>query len=116
MTVSSSVTDNFVVYKFIFEKIELDCGGMEVNQFNFLVALVAIVLIIIDLCLQKYIGQKGYIFLEINKYKLKFILVAVSLVLLIYSIVNKKYLLFICWLSLLKIIDKLIYIYRNNKF
>lgn len=113
MTVSSSVTDNFVVYKFIFEKIELDCGGMEVNQFNFLVA---IVLIIIDLCLQKYIGQKGYIFLEINKYKLKFILVAVSLVLLIYSIVNKKYLLFICWLSLLKIIDKLIYIYRNNKF
>ena len=76
MTVSSSVTDNFVVYKFIFEKIELDCGGMEVNQFNFLVA---IVLIIIDLCLQKYIGQKGYIFLEINKYKLKFILVAVSL-------------------------------------
>lgn len=113
MTVSSSVTDNFVVYKFIFEKIELDCGGMEVNQFNFLVA---IVLIIIDLCLQKYIGQKGYIFLEINKYKLKFILVAVSLVLLIYSILNKKYLLFICWLSLLKIIDKLIYIYRNNKF
>lgn len=113
MTVSSSVTDNFVVYKFIFEKIELDCGGMELNQFNFLVA---IVLIIIDLCLQKYIGQKGYIFLEINKYKLKFILVAVSLVLLIYSIVNKKYLLFICWLSLLKIIDKLIYIYRNNKF
>lgn len=113
MTVSSSVTDNFVVYKFIFEKIELDCGGMEVNQFNFLVA---IVLIIIDFCLQKYIGQKGYIFLEINKYKLKFILVAVSLVLLIYSIVNKKYLLFICWLSLLKIIDKLIYIYRNNKF
>lgn len=113
MTVSSSVTDNFVVYKFIFEKIELDCGGMELNQFNFLVA---IVLIIIDLCLQKYIGQKGYIFLEINKYKLKFILVAVSLVLLIYSIVNKKYLLFICWLSLLRIIDKLIYIYRNNKF
>lgn len=113
MTVSSSVTDNFVVYKFIFEKIELDCGGMEVNQFNFLVA---IVLIIIDFFLQKYIGQKGYIFLEINKYKLKFILVAVSLVLLIYSIVNKKYLLFICWLSLLKIIDKLIYIYRNNKF
>ena len=113
MTVSSSVTDNFVVYKFIFEKIELDCGGMEVNQFNFLVD---IVLIIIDLCLQKYIGQKGYIFLEINKYKLKFILVAVSLVLLIYSIVNKKYLLFICWLSLLRIIDKLIYIYRNNKF
>lgn len=113
MTVSSSVTDNFVVYKFIFEKIELDCGGMEVNQFNFLVA---IVLIIIDFCLQKYIGQKGYIFLEINKYKLKFILVAVSLVLLIYSIVNKKYLLFICWLSLLKIIDKLMYIYRNNKF
>ena len=40
---------------------------MEVNQFNFLVA---IVLIIIDLCFQKYIGQKGYIFLEINKYKL----------------------------------------------
>lgn len=34
MTVSSSVTDNFVVYKFIFEKIELDCGGMELNQFN----------------------------------------------------------------------------------
>ena len=86
---------------------------MEVNQFNFLVA---IVLIIIDLCFQKYIGQKGYIFLEINKYKLKFILVAVSLVLLIYSIVNKKYLLFICWLSLLRIIDKLMYIYRNNKF
>ena len=113
MTVSSSVTDNFVVYKFIFEKIELDCGGMEVNQFNFLVA---IVLIIIDFFLQKYIGQKGYIFLEINKYKLKFILMAVLLVLLIYSIVNKKYLLFICWLSLLKIIDKLIYIYRNNKF
>ena len=113
MTVSSSVTDNFVVYKFIFEKIELDCGGMEVNQFNFLVA---IVLIIIDFFLQKYIGQKGYIFLEINKYKLKFILMAVLLVLLIYSIVNKKYLLFICWLSLLRIIDKLIYIYRNNKF
>ena len=86
---------------------------MEVNQFNFLLALV---LVIIDFCLQKYIGQKGDIFLEINKYKLKFILVAVLLVLLIYSIVNKKYLLFICWLSLLKIIDKLIYIYRNNKF
>ena len=113
MTVSSSVTDNFVVYEFIFEKIELDCGGMEVNQYNFLVA---IVLIIIDFFLQKYIGQKGYIFIEINKYNLKFILMAVLLVLLIYSIVNKKYLLFICWLSLLKIIDKLIYIYRNNKF
>lgn len=86
---------------------------MQVNHFKLLIA---IILIAIDFYLQKHLRKEGKIFLEINKYKFRFILVGILLILLIYLIVNKEYLLCICCLSLLRIIDKLIYVYKNNKF
>ncbi|MCI6271412.1 MAG: hypothetical protein MR601_00510 [Erysipelotrichaceae bacterium] len=84
---------------------------MKINNINLLVV---IILVITDFFLKKHIG-KNEIFLELNKYKFKFILAGILLLLLIYSIMSRKYLLFIFWLIILKIIDKFIYIYKNKK-
>ncbi len=86
---------------------------MEVNYFKLLITAV---LIIIDFYLQKYLRIKGEIFVEINKYKFSCAIAGIFLVSLIYLIVNKKYLLSICCLSLLRIIDKLLYIYKKRMF
>lgn len=84
---------------------------MKINNINLLVV---IILVIIDFFLKNHIG-KNEIFLELNKYKFKFILAGILLLLLIYSIMSRKYLLFIFCLIILKIIDKFIYIYKNKK-
>lgn len=86
---------------------------MEANHFKLLIT---VVLIIIDFYLQKHLRIKGEIFLEINKYKFRYVIAGIFLVTLICLIVNKKYLLSICCLSSLRIIDKLLYIYKKRMF
>lgn len=83
---------------------------MQVNWFNISIILV---LIVIDFYLQKKINEKGYVFLYINKTRLRYIILALFVALFVYFILKKQYLLILCLLCFLRIIDKLIYIYKN---
>ena len=84
---------------------------MQVNWFNISIILV---LIVIDFYLQKKINEKGYVFLYINKSKLRYPILALFVPLFIFLILKKQYLLILCLLCFLRIIDKLIYIYKNK--
>lgn len=84
---------------------------MQVNWFNISIILV---LIVIDFYLQKKINEKGYVFLYINKTRLRYIILVLFVALFVYFILKKQYLLILCLLCFLRIIDKLIYIYKNK--
>ena len=91
-------------------RLESECMNVDLLELS-----AAVILFVMDLCLQRYINRQEVMFFKINKYKLKYVLAGILLLLLIYSIAYKEYWLFICCLFLLRIIDKLIYIIKNNR-
>lgn len=64
----------------------------------------------IDFYLQKKINKKGYVFLCINKGRLRYPILVLFVAFFIYFVIEKQYLLILCMLYILRIIDKLIYI------
>lgn len=69
-----------------------------------------LLLVVIDFYLQKKINKKGYIFLCINKGRLRYPILVLFVAFFIYFVIEKQYLLILCMLYILRIIDKLIYI------
>lgn len=69
-----------------------------------------LLLILIDFYLQKKINKKEYVFLCINKGRLRYPILVLFVAFFIYFIIKKQYLLILCMLYMLRIIDKLIYI------
>ena len=65
---------------------------------------------LIDFYLQKKINKKGYVFLCINKGRLRYPILVLFVAFFIYFVIEKQYLLILCMLYILRIIDKLIYI------
>ena len=82
-------------------------------QRNLLYICIILLLMLIDFYLQKKINKKGYVFLYINKTRLRYIILALFVALFVYFVLKQQYLLILCLLGLLRIIDKLIYIYKN---
>lgn len=72
-----------------------------------------LLLLVIDFYLQKKINKKGYVFLCINKGRLRYPILVLFVAFFIYFVIEKQYLLILCMLYILRIIDKLIYI--DNK-
>ena len=69
-----------------------------------------LLLVVIDFCLQKKINKKGYVFLCINKGRLRYPILVLFVAFFIYFVIKKQYLFILCMLYMLRIIDKLIYI------
>ena len=69
-----------------------------------------LLLMLIDFYLQKKINKKGYVFLCINKGRLRYPILVLFVAFFIYFVIEKQYLLILCMLYILRIIDKLIYI------
>lgn len=69
-----------------------------------------LLLVVIDFYLQKKINKKGYVFLCINKGRLRYPILVLFVAFFIYFVIEKQYLLILCMLYMLRIIDKLIYI------
>lgn len=69
-----------------------------------------LLLVVIDFYLQKKINKKGYVFLCINKGRLRYPILVSFVAFFIYFVIKKQYLLILCMLYMLRIIDKLIYI------
>ena len=69
-----------------------------------------LLLILIDFYLQKKINNKEYVFLCINKGRLRYPILVLFVAFFIYFVIKKQYLLILCMLYMLRIIDKLIYI------
>lgn len=69
-----------------------------------------LLLMLIDFYLQKKINKKGYVFLCINKGRLRYPILVLFVASFIYFVLKKQYLLILCMLYMLRIIDKLIYI------
>lgn len=69
-----------------------------------------LLLVVIDFYLQKKINKKGYVFLCINKGRLRYPIIVLFVAFFIYFVIKKQYLLILCMLYVLRIIDKLIYI------
>lgn len=69
-----------------------------------------LLLVVIDFYLQKKINKKGYVFLCINKGRLRYPILVLFVAFFIYFVIEKQYLLILCMLYMLSIIDKLIYI------
>lgn len=69
-----------------------------------------LLLILIDFYLQKKINKKEYVFLCINKGRLRYPILVLFVAFFIYFVIKKQYLLILCMLYMLRIIDKLIYI------
>lgn len=69
-----------------------------------------LLLVVIDFYLQKKINKKGYVFLCINKGRLRYPILVLFVTFFIYFVIKKQYLLILCMLYMLRIIDKLIYI------
>ena len=72
-----------------------------------------LLLILIDFYLQKKINNKGYVFLCINKGRLRYPILVLFVAFFIYFVIKKQYLLILCMLYILRIIDKLIYINKK---
>lgn len=81
-------------------------------QGNLLDIFFILLLMLIDFYLQKKINKKGYGFLCINKGRLRYLLV-LFVAFFIYFVIKKQYLLILCMLYMLRIIDKLIYINKK---
>ena len=69
-----------------------------------------LLLVVIDFYLQKKINKKGYVFLCINKGRLRYPILVLFVAFFIYFVIKKQYLLILCMLYVIRIIDKLIYI------
>ena len=69
-----------------------------------------LLLILIDFYLQKKINNKGYVFLCINKGRLRYPILVLFVAFFIYFVIKNQYLLILCMLYMLRMIDKLIYI------
>lgn len=69
-----------------------------------------LLLVVINFYLQKKINNKGYVFLCINKGRLRYPILVLFVAFFIYFVIKKQYLLILCMLYVLRIIDKLIYI------
>lgn len=69
-----------------------------------------LLLVVIDFYIQKKINKKGYVFLCINKGRLRYPILVLFVAFFIYFVIKKQYLLILCMLYVLRIIDKLIYI------
>lgn len=69
-----------------------------------------LLLVVIDFYLQKKINKKGYVFLCINKGRLRYPILVLFVAFFIYFVIKKQHLLILCMLYVLRIIDKLIYI------
>lgn len=69
-----------------------------------------LLLVVIDFYLQKKINKKGCVFLCINKGRLRYPILVLFVAFFIYFVIKKQYLLILCMLYVLRIIDKLIYI------
>ena len=82
-------------------------------QRNLLYICIILLLMLIDFYLQKKINKKGYVFLYINKGRLRYPILVLFVAFFVYFLLNKQYLLIICLLYVLRIIDKLIYIHKN---
>lgn len=82
-------------------------------QRNLLYICIDLLLILIDFYLQKKINKKGYVFLYINKGRLRYPILVVFVAFFVYFLLKKQFLLILCLLFVLKIIDKLIYIHKN---
>lgn len=74
---------------------------------------IGIILLLIDFYLQKKINKKGYGFLYINKGRLRYPILALFVAFFIYFVIKKQYLLILCLLYVVRLIDKLIYIHKN---
>lgn len=83
---------------------------MQLNLYNILIVLL---LMLIDFYLQNKINEKGYVFLYINKSKLRYPILALFASLFIFFIIKKQYLSILCLLYVLRIGDKLIYLYKK---
>lgn len=83
---------------------------MQLNLYNILIVLL---LMLIDFCLQNKINEKGNVFLYINKSKLRYPILALFASLFIFFILKKQYLSILCLLYVLRIGDKLIYLYKK---
>lgn len=79
-------------------------------QGNLLDIFFILLLMLIDFYLQKKINKKGYGFLCINKGRLRYPIFVLFVAFFIYFVIKKQYLLILCMLYMLRIIDKLIYI------
>lgn len=79
-------------------------------QGNLLDIFFILLLMLIDFYLQKKINKKGYGFLCINKGRLRYLILVLFVAFFIYFVIKKQYLLILCMLYMLRIIDKLIYI------
>lgn len=82
-------------------------------QRNLLYICIILLLMLIDFYLQKKINKKGYVFLYINKGRLRYPILVLYVALFVYFLLKKQYLLILCLLYVLRIIDKLIYIHKN---
>lgn len=69
-----------------------------------------LLLAVIDFYLQKKINKKGYVYLDINKGRLRYPILVLFVAFFVYFLLKKQYLLILCMLYMLRIIDKLIYI------
>lgn len=74
---------------------------------------IILLLMLIDFYLQKKINKKGYVFLYINKGRLRYPILVLYVAFFVYFLLKKQYLLILCLLYVLRIIDKLIYIHKN---
>ena len=79
-------------------------------QGNLLDIFFILLLMLIDFYLQKKINKKGYELLCINKGRLRYPILVLFVAFFIYFVIKKQYLLILCMLYMLRIIDKLIYI------
>lgn len=82
-------------------------------QGNLLDIFFILLLMLIDFYLQKKINKKGYGFLCINKGRLRYLILVLFVAFFIYFVIKKQYLLILCMLYMLRIIDKLIYINKK---
>ena len=87
---------------------------MEVLRLNMFNIIIVLLVVLIDFFLQNKIDEKRYVFLYINKSRLRYLILVLFLAFFLYFLLNKKYLLILCLLGFLRIIDKFIYIYKNN--
>ena len=82
-------------------------------QRNLLYICIDLLLILIDFYLQKKINKKGYVFLYINKGRLRYPILVLFVAFFVYFLLKKQYLFILCFLYVSRIIDKLIYIHKN---
>ena len=74
---------------------------------------IILLLMLIDFYLQKKVNKKGYVFLYINKGRLRYPILVLYVAFFVYFLLKKQYLLILCLLYVLRTIDKLIYIHKN---